>query len=516
MLQFTLLGNAEIRQNGRIVSLPYRKAEALLYYMLMQRKAYRSELVELIWPDTEPSAALKNLRHAVYTIRKSLQCDFFLTAQRAVLELNPDVPFHCDALLFQENGSPEEYRGEFLKNFTVPQAVPYEEWLTETRAQLHTLYLRHLLEAERLSFTQGDLEKAEQYGRTYLDEDPFDESAASILMQVCAAQKQFRRAVKVYLDLRQNLNRELGIPPMKETTSLYYRIMNQWNSSTVQPEETPDSLLVGKSPALRKLLNVCRNRGRLSCFLLEGEPGVGKTRLVDHLLEKYDFADRITCRSFCFQTESNVPLSPWNEIMLTLSQEIRERGLDVDSISLSLASGLFPCLLSAWGWKAGSMDLNSNLPLREPYKTARDSTLSILSGVARSVPLLLIFEDLHWMDKSSVRLLGLLMRQLRNRDIILLLTSREVRPDYVEQLIRDATRDSIMERCELTRFTLEETAQFVSAYLGREQPEDLIEQMHQNRRQRPAAPAADLLHSGVRRPRESAPGHGEHHPLPDQ
>ena len=60
-----MFGSPSIQVDGRSVTLPYRKAEALLYYLVMERRAARRDLVDLLWEDTEPSAALKNLRHAV-------------------------------------------------------------------------------------------------------------------------------------------------------------------------------------------------------------------------------------------------------------------------------------------------------------------------------------------------------------------------------------------------------------------------------------------------------------------
>ena len=59
-----LLGGAVVLYNGNAVNLPYKKAYALLYYIIIKRKVSRSELTALLWPDVETPTALKNLRHA--------------------------------------------------------------------------------------------------------------------------------------------------------------------------------------------------------------------------------------------------------------------------------------------------------------------------------------------------------------------------------------------------------------------------------------------------------------------
>ena len=91
----------------RLVAFPYRKADALLYYMILRKRAPRSELAGLLWADSDSSAALKNLRHAVYTIRKGLGFDVFLSGASGVLELDPEASIRCDAAEFLEGGNPE-------------------------------------------------------------------------------------------------------------------------------------------------------------------------------------------------------------------------------------------------------------------------------------------------------------------------------------------------------------------------------------------------------------------------
>ena len=65
-----LLGTPQVLFEGREIVLPYKKADALLYFLILNRKALRSELTGLLWTDSDSTTALKNLRHAAYSIRK--------------------------------------------------------------------------------------------------------------------------------------------------------------------------------------------------------------------------------------------------------------------------------------------------------------------------------------------------------------------------------------------------------------------------------------------------------------
>ena len=484
VLSVKLFGNPVVRMDGREVTLPYRKADALLYYLVLKRKASRSELVGLLWADTDAATALKNLRHAVYTVRKGLENDFFAAGQRTMLEVNPELSIQCDVLDFLERGDLESYHGEFLEGFSIQRAEQYEEWIVEQRNLLQTQYLTRLLEAEREAFARGDLAQAERYGALYVSLDPLEESAAVTLMGVYSAQKKFRKAIGVYHELCMNLSEELSITPLKETTAFYYQIVNEWNSSTYRLEEQSDELLVGKEMALRKLLSLC-NRSpvelRTPCALVEGEAGVGKTYLLDHVLNRYDFSDRLVCRSCCYQSETGTPLAPWNAVMMTLASEIETRRLTIPENYLKTAAGLFPCLAINFG--AGYSESDMDYPLQTNYHVALESAMLILSFVAQKVPLLIVFEDIHWIDKSSCDMLATFLRRFRSLNVTVICTSRDIYPDYVRKFISHAGQDKIIERYVVKRFNREETKQFVHYYLGQEPPGDLEhleEQLYQS------------------------------------
>ena len=475
-----MFGSPSIQVDGRSVTLPYRKAEALLYYLVMERRAARRDLVDLLWEDTEPSAALKNLRHAVYTVRRALGMEVFLSGQRTMLELDPQVSLRCDVLDFLRDGDLQVCRGEFLAGFTLHGGAAFEEWMNGQRNLLRARYLKELLTAERETFAAGELERAERLGLDYIARDPLEESAYVVLMELYSRQKKFRKAIGIYHQLCKNLEAELSISPLKETTALYYRIVNEWNSSTYRIEEQSDHPIFGKEAALRGLLSVCNrplsDRG-CPCLLLEGEAGVGKTYLLDHVLGHYDFSDRLVLRACCYQSESGVPLAPWNSVMLGLLSEMESRGVSIPETYLKTAAGLFPCLALRCG--QGYTASDEQYPLQHNYHVAQESTLLILSMVARQFPLLLVFEDIHWIDRTSVELLSAVLHRLRSLNVTVIVTARELPPGFRREFVEGAQRDKLMERYTVSALSLEETGQFVRHYRGQELTEEQLSQVYQ-------------------------------------
>lgn len=479
LIQCKLFDAPLILTNGKKLVLPYKKAEALLYYLIYNGKISRAQAVELLWPDVNFQTASKNLRHAIYSIRKELGCDPFLGGHRSMLTLDPALKMDCDVLEFLKSGNPDKYGGEFLKDFTVPKAQPFEDWLTQERVSLLNRYLKSLLAIGRNAFQQGNLEQAARYCQAYVEQDPLEEGVVVLLMRIYCAQQRFRKAIGLYHELCKNLSAEFGISPLKETTTFYYRIVDQWNASTYRLEEDSDRLLLGKGQALRKLLALGASRERRRpCILLQGEAGVGKTYLLDYVLEHYDFSDWLICRSFCYQTETNGFLSPWNSIMLTLTAELELRHISIPEVYVKTAASLFPCLAPDLETELTVSD--QDYPLQAGYHVIQRSLLAIFSIIAKQTPILLIFEDIHWMDGASAELLSLFLRRLQELDTAVICTSRDILPSHIRQFADAGQRDNVLEKCILQSFTREETIRFLAHYVQQQPEEGLAEQIFQN------------------------------------
>jgi len=64
-LEVKFLGLPEIKYDGQTISFPFKKADALFYYLLLAKRTTRDHLVNLFWSDSEENVAKKNLRNAI-------------------------------------------------------------------------------------------------------------------------------------------------------------------------------------------------------------------------------------------------------------------------------------------------------------------------------------------------------------------------------------------------------------------------------------------------------------------
>ena len=71
-IKIFLLQSPKIIHDSSPCRLPYQKAEALLYYLAIEKRATREQAASLLWDQCDEAAARKNLRHAIFTVKKAL------------------------------------------------------------------------------------------------------------------------------------------------------------------------------------------------------------------------------------------------------------------------------------------------------------------------------------------------------------------------------------------------------------------------------------------------------------
>ena len=212
-----MLQTPSITLDGVPVSLPFKRADALLYYMLVQRSATRQELIALLWENRDEATGLKNLRNTLYALKKALGGDFLLSPQKSLILINRDWDVDCDYDRFTQQGDFSAYQGPFLQGFAVKHAFSFDEWVGRTREKLHGRYLSHLAQQAREAHEAGDEEEAIRVAVEYLQDEPFDEEMAAFLMRRFQGAHKYSKAAQVYQKLKEQLLEELlaGTPAQR-------------------------------------------------------------------------------------------------------------------------------------------------------------------------------------------------------------------------------------------------------------------------------------------------------------
>jgi len=208
-----------------------------------------------------------------------------------------------------------------------------------------------------------------------------------------------------------------------------------------------------------------------------GEAGVGKTRLVTQFADQARESGGRVLLGGCIElAEASLPYAPIVEALRGLSRGLKPADLDdlVGQGRPTLAR-----LLPEFGQDEGStgtalaVDSSAQARLFEAF-------LTVVERLADRSPVVLIMEDLHWADRSTLDLLTFLVRNLRGA-LLLVLTYRDDelhRRHPLRPFLAGLDRSGRVERLEVSRFDLVETADLLAGILGVRPDDGLVERIY--------------------------------------
>ena len=137
-----LLGRPYVEVDGERVNFPYKKAEGFFYYLCVKKTATREEIIYVLWGADNENVGRKNLREAVYQIKKLLGKEILVTAGHTSISLNPDCMPDIDwDHISAENILENEEEG-FLSHFMIKNSYEYEEWITSMQEQYNQAFIK--------------------------------------------------------------------------------------------------------------------------------------------------------------------------------------------------------------------------------------------------------------------------------------------------------------------------------------------------------------------------------------
>ena len=246
-----LLGPVQITQGGQVIeNFRTRRAVALLAYLVHHRQpVFRSELVELIWPDKSEKRGRANLRWALNYLNKILPQVWDVTRQSVQFAPTNTLTVDIHALahaLDEMNYQVLErmllaQRGEFLAGFYLNQSAEFETWLVSVRSYwqqqveiAHWQLIDHYRQA-------GQTDKALAVTYQLLNLDVWREDVHRLLMELMMRCGQIERALAQYEQCRHILREQFETEPAPATQALYQRFATfgreKWHPFTRIPHK---------------------------------------------------------------------------------------------------------------------------------------------------------------------------------------------------------------------------------------------------------------------------------------
>ena len=422
-LTIRLFGAPEVEVYGHPLTLQNQKAQALLFYLAVTGQPHtRSHLATLLWSEFPTDNARRSLRATLFQLRRALLAaglNQVITDEGERLRLEP-VNNACDVTHFRrlinEGSEPALveaialYRSPLLEGFSLPNSPPFDEWLRLEEETLRQAYLNALKDLADQANVQENWDRALGYLQRLVQADALAEEAQQQLISLYLKTGAACQALRQYQQFENELQEKLGLTPSPDTRILFQEAVRLQQAPLPAKTLSPSGLggrtqpalpFVGRDSLLARLLDISQKvkAGRGSTILLQGDGGIGKTRLLNEFLVK-------------LSTEAQ----PWLVLQGVCSpfDDLISYGPFLEAFQDTALGDLTELLLAP---KMDAPDARDQFVYR---------ILQTLRRLCRSAPVVLAIDDLQWANSSTLNLFGLLATRLHLLPLLLIGTTQQI------------------------------------------------------------------------------------------
>jgi len=316
----------------------------------------------------------------------------------------------------------EEQSLEFLPGYTPEFSGAFRDWVDTNRNHFQSsavALLVHKLEAARF---HGDWQSVDKIADRCLLLDAFHEEAVLAKAEAAAMRGSKRKAVSIldrYLSEIGSSAHDLKLPATVLRRRVVDRIPDRPALLNVEPA------FVGRETEMAILSRAFQQArtGKGAAALLVGEPGIGKTRLSAELARFAELRGARVQRTSCRRADVDRPLSLFVDIVPELREMPGALGCDPETFS--------------WLRRLTEVDQRADGSSRAVdtemlFENVRAALFDLLEAIVEEHCLVVVIEDLQWLDKSSAKLLVRMVEWSENRRILFLLNARPSSNAFLE------------------------------------------------------------------------------------
>lgn len=408
VISIKVFGAPTVLVDGEAVVISRARVRGLLWLLAAENRPLdRERLGYLLWPEETTKVAQRNLSTHLSYARKAVGSEVFSVTGEAIalsdavetdlrafnaLASTGDVDSALQALSLAS--------GYALEGVGLRDNEAYDQWLTSSRLVLNRRIIDLALRTARSLTDAARAAEAQDVLEGVLDLDPFNEEICQLSMRaLCKLGRRFD-AIRLYHDLVDSLNRELGIPPTDETVRCYQEIIGNNQSYPAALETTAPKSDVWEMPFVgrEQSLEFLAAHGHARLLIVQGKSGYGKTRLIR------EYLSGVETRQLAVQAipqETAIPFSLVRSILREALGRIGDRSSSP---------------LSSFGERQAKI-LRFLLPeIKVPDTTSPGENLisprevtavlgSVLERFCNGEAAMLFIDDLHYADPSSLKAL---------------------------------------------------------------------------------------------------------------
>jgi DNA-binding SARP family transcriptional activator len=465
-MDFRILGPFEVLAEGRRCDLGGSKQRALAARLLLDanRAVASARLIEALWEDDPPRAAQKALQIHVSRLRKALGTERIQTTAAGYLLRVEEGELDLDRFQrLRQNGELAEalavWRGPPLADFR------YDGFAQTEIARLEEIRLSCLedrIDADLAAGRHGDIAaELEVLVRGH----PLRQHLRAQLMLALYRAGRDADALQVYQDTRTVLVEELGIEPSRELRELQQAILKQDPMLDPSPPVfgAGQNTFVGRAVELEvlkgALADAFAGNGRL--VLIAGEPGIGKTRLIDELNEHATARGWVVSVGRCWEAGGAPVYWPWRQVLRACIEE-----LGAETARSQLGSGAPDLAQLLPELRAPDHEPSEPAALEPDAARFRlfETVASFLTKTAVRRPLVLVLDDLHAADEPSLLLLRFVARALGRGRVLVIAAYRDLDPllgDPLATTLAEIAREPVTATLSLRGLSEDDVARFI-------------------------------------------------------
>ena len=419
---------------------------ALLLYLAAEngRPASREQLASLVFPDRTASAGAHSLRELIYQFRRA-GAPIVASGGGYMIEsrfVRADYDEALSAPTFDDE-TLNAMLGGFLPTFTAPWSEAYTEWLDAWRAaRIGALTRRTVVQIEEATHA-GNWDAAERAARACLGMDPWNEMATFSLAEglavggsKAAAFQLLDRYIAEVAPQSADLAARASRRRRRISDGASTAVLRGTGSGAIgDTGESASPRLVGRAGELGALIAAFdrAKAGESQCFVVTGEAGIGKTRLV---------AD--------FSAAARLRKAHVERVTIQPHDGDRPMGAFVDLVpGLLEANGALGCseasmaaLRNLIGQRAAddaSPQTAGSDEHEQRWSAVSRAVVDLCEAIGSEQTLVVVIEDAHWLDALSANTIGRIVGTKRKARILVVATTRDPRP-----LVREIR---LTERC---------------------------------------------------------------------
>ena len=441
-MDYRVLGPLEVHRAGARVEPTSPKQRALLLDLLVDRgrSVSRDRLIDDLWGEDPPATAPGVLQNYVSALRRILGPEAIRTVGAGyalaiewgqtdadrfeqLIERARAARLERDAGAMQRHSSAALglWRGDPLVD------VAYQPFARASIVKLDALRgeaVELQLEADLLA---GRPRQAIPGLEAAVDAHPLREQLWWLLMVALYRSGRQADALRAFQRARRAVTDQLGLEPSSRLRQLEEAILAQdpaLDDGLAAPSpRRPDTarlLSTLAAPAPPALAGRHRERAAVLGYLeaawcgeerglclLRGEPGIGKTRLLEEAHLAAAAAGSIVLTGRSYEAEMGRPFGAWIDAL---------RSVDLGDLPEEVRGELVPLL----------PELGSERPNVDDPARLHDAVTAALTTMAAGGTVTVLLDDLHWLDASSASLLHYVTRNIGGHPIALVATSRVV------------------------------------------------------------------------------------------